>query len=299
MKVVVTGGQGFIGKAVVENLLERGLGVVVFDRSLLPGLPEDPVYEGSGTVDFYLGDVRDSQTVEDVVSQADGVINLAALLGTSETVADPAPSVHTNILGALNVFEAVRKYKIPAVQIATGSWSWQNTYAITKHTAERFAFMFNQEFGCRIAVVEATNVYGPFQKLRPVRKAVPNFIERALQGRDLEIFGDGEQILDLIWIRDCAELLVRALLANHGKYTMKLEAGTGENVTATELAKLIVKLANPDVKIKYLPRRPGEPVRSHTEANPATLVHLGWTSTDFTPLRDGLRETIEWYRGRV
>ncbi len=287
VRIVVTGGQGFIGKAVVENLLARGHEVVVFDRVQRPGLPEGATFE--------LGDVRDAAAVEETISHSDGFIHLAAILGTAETVISPKESVDTNIHGALNVFRAARLHNRRGVQIATGSSSWNNTYAITKHCAERFAYMFNAEFDTRIAVVEAVNVYGPYQKIRPVRKAVPSFISRALLGDPIQIYGDGEQILDMLYIEDCAEILVRALLMDHGVYQSRLEAGTGENITCNQLARMIVELTGTDSEIEYLPMRPGEPKRSHTQGNPATLAPLGWGAGDFTPLHEGLERTIRWY----
>ena len=292
MKFLVTGGQGFIGSALVHRLLKDGHRVTIFDRYQRNIDFGHPVLN----VNFYLGDIRDQNAVEDAISQHDGVFNLAGLLGTSETVNAPRESIDTNIQGAINVFEGCRIHKKPCVHIATASFKWNNTYAITKHCSERFAFMYSKEFGLKIAVVQAANVYGPYQKARPVRKAVPSFISRALRGDPIEIFFDGKQILDLIYIEDVADILVRAMMMNHGIYDRLFEAGTGESVTATQLAELIKKVSGSQSEIRYLPGRAGEPPRSLTKADPSTLTPLGWTQFDFTPLEEGIRKTVDWYR---
>jgi len=289
MRVLCTGGAGFIGSALVDRLLKHGHSVTIFDRHQRQGTQNQ-------NVSFYLGDIRDQNAVEDAISQHDGVFNLAALLGTSETVNSPRESIDTNIQGAINVFEGCRIHKKPCVQIATASFKWNNTYAITKHCSERFAFMYSKEFGVKITVVQAANVYGPYQKARPVRKAVPSFISRALRGDPIEIFFDGKQILDLIYIEDVAEILVRAMTIDHGLHNFLFEAGTGESVTAIQLAELIKKVSGSKSEIRYLPGRAGEPPRSLTKADPSTLAPLNWKQSDFTPLEEGIRKTVEWYR---
>jgi UDP-glucose 4-epimerase len=293
MKFLITGGQGFIGSALVNRLVMSGAHrVTIFDRHQRNIDFGHPVLN----VDFYLGDIRDQNAVEDAISQHDGVFHLAALLGTSETVRAPRESIDTNIQGAINVFEGCRIHKKPCVQIATASFKWNNTYAITKHCSERFAFMYNKEFGTKIAVVQAANVYGPYQKARPVRKAVPSFITRALRGDPIEIFFDGSQILDLIYIDDVAEILVRAMTMDHGLHDFLFEAGTGESITAIQLAVLIKKACESKSEIRYLPSRAGEPPHSLTKADPSTLAPLNWKQSDFTPLEEGIQKTVEWYR---
>jgi UDP-glucose 4-epimerase len=289
MKYLITGGAGFIGSALVKRLLEGGDSVTIFDRHQRQSAM-------SSQASFYLGDIRDQNAVEDAVSQHDAVFNLAALLGTAETVSAPRESIDTNIHGAINVFEGCRAHKKPCVQIATASAAWNNTYAISKHCAERFAFMYSKEFDLKIAVVQAANVYGPYQKARPVRKAVPSFISRALRGDPLEIFFDGNQILDLIYIDDVSDLMIRAMTVDHGIYDRLFEAGTGESVTATQLAEMIQRISGTASEIRYLPGRAGEPPHSLTKADPSTLTPLGWRQSDFTPLEVGIKRTIDWYR---
>lgn len=289
MKILVTGGNGFVGSHVVNNLLEKGHKVTVFDRfGKTPSLWKN--------VQQYVGDIKDTEAVFDAISTHDAVIHLAGVLGTSETVTTPKESIDVNIQGAMNVYEALRRYKNPAVAITVGNYTWNNTYAITKYAAERFALMYNKEFGTKIAVVRGLNVYGERQKHAPVRKVVPNFAIRALRGEPIEIYGDGEQFLDLIYAKDTAEILTRSLLLDHGVYNSVFEAGSGEPVTANELAKLIIEAAKSKSKIKHLPMRSGEPHRSITQGDPSTLEPLAFRKQDLTPLDKGIKKTVAWYR---
>lgn len=287
-KILVTGGNGFIGSHVVDNLIEKGFEVTVFDR-----FRHKP---HRGDVNFYLGDVKDRDAVFEAVNKHDGVINLAGILGTAETVNNPIPSVEVNIIGALHVFDACRTFNKKCVQITVGNWFMNNSYAITKSTAERFALMYNTEHKTKIAVVRGLNAYGPRQKHRPVRKIIPNFVIPALLDKPITIYGDGEQIMDMIYVKDIAEILVRALIIDHGVYNKIFEAGTGRETNVNFIAELVVKLSNSKSEIKHIPMRPGEIEKSIVKGDPETLSPLGITSKDLTPLEDGLKETIEWYK---
>lgn len=289
-RILVTGGQGFIGSHLVDLLLEKGHSVTVYDRK-----DERVSFPQWKEVRFFLGDIRDSEAISDAISHHDAVFNLAGLLGTSEMVTTPREGVEANILGALNVYEAVRKHGKKCVQITVGNYTWLNTYAITKYTAERFALMYNQEYGTKIVVVRGLNVYGPRQKHAPIRKVVPNFVLRALKNETIEVFGEGNQLLDMIYVRDTAKILWVALELDHKVYDQTIEAGSGKPVTANHLAEIIIKAAKSKSQIKYLPMRTGEPAGSVTKADPKTLEPLNWRPEDFTPLEKGLAETIEWY----
>ena len=279
MRVLVTGGTGFIGGYVCKLLRERGIEPVTFGVAANPDI---------------LGDIRDASAVDLAVSTADGVIHCAGVLGTMETVDDPVPAIETNILGGLNVFKAIRRYNVPAVNIAAANhWMW-NPYSITKKAAERFGLMANKEWGTRIAMVRGMNVYGPGQKAAPVRKIMPNLILPALRDEPIVIYGDGEQVMDMIYVTDVAEILVRALLTDHGVYDSVMEAGTGRRTTVNELAQMVVDLVGKGT-VEHVPMRPGEPPNSTVLGDPSTLAPLG--IAELLSLEDGLVPTIDYYRG--
>lgn len=286
MRVLVTGGGGFIGSYVCEALWERDIEPIVFDRRT-----------GQHLWAQELGDVRDYTSVSEAVYHSDGVIHLAAILGTQETVADPRPAAETNILGSLNVDQACKVRGVPAVYIAVGNHWMNNPYSISKTAAERFALMFNAEHGTGIAVVRAMNAYGPRQKAAPVRKILPNFISRALQGEPIQVYGDGEQVMDMIYVADVAEILVRALLEDHGNFVTPFEAGTGRRTTVNDIARMVLEATGSASMLEHLPMRPGEVPGSVVLGDPETLRPLGMDPADLVPLEEGIRRTVAHFRG--
>lgn len=294
--VLVTGGNGFIGRYVTEELVSRGYDVAVLDTRWRPPEP------GATLV---LGDVRDATAVTEAVSHADGVIHLAGVLGTQETIKNPRPAAETNILGGLNVLEACAQYDIPLVNIAVGNFWMNNTYSITKNTVERFVEMFVRFRGTRMTVVRALNAYGPRQSAAApfgpskVRKILPSFCCRALSGQDIEIYGDGDQVMDMIWVGDVSRILVGALekTAADGAQSTFV-AGTGRRTTVNDIAALataaVAGVGGPSVGINHLLMRPGEDERSVVVGDPATLEPLGLG--ELRRLEDGLTDTVAYYR---
>jgi nucleoside-diphosphate-sugar epimerase len=250
-----------------------------------------------GALETILGRVQDFGSVYEAVGKVDGVIHLAAVLGTQETIHCPEIAVETNIRGSLNVFEACARFSKPCVYITVGNHWMQNPYSITKTCAERFAWMFNKERGTRIAVVRALNAYGPGQKSKPVRKIIPTFIEAALAGKPIPIYGDGSQIMDMIWVRDVAEILVRALVMDHGNFSTPFEAGTGKNTSVQVIAELVLDVTGSPAGVEYLPMRPGEPESSVVLGNPKTLKPLEFRRDRLVDLELGILRTVRAARG--
>jgi len=296
VSVLVTGGSGFIGRYVVDELLRQGRSVVVFDRRY----PAEPV----PGVSYFFGDIRDSIDTTEAMAHAQSYIHLAGVLGTQETIQNPMPAVETNILGGLNVLGAARQYGVPGVQIAVGNHWMNNTYAISKSTMERFAEMYQTEHGLPITTVRALNAYGPRQVpsapygSSKVRKIMPSFVCRALTQTPIEIYGDGSQIMDMIHVRDVASILVTALeyTSNHGAAQGVVEAGTGRRTTVHYIARTVLEQVPAyQGAVSYLDMRPGEPPQSQVRGDPSTLKWIGYDA-DLTLLEDGVLETVQWFR---
>lgn len=281
-KVLVTGGQGFIGSHVISKLLSRGYQVVSFDRRFC-----EPV---KGVKNF-TADIRDKNAVDQAVFDCDGVIHLAGILGTSETLQHIIETSEINITGTLNVFEAVKKYSKKCVYITLPD-VWHNPYAITKRTAKDFAFLYNREFGTHINVVRGFNVYGEGQKFKPVRKFAPSFIIRAIMGQPLQVYGDGSQLVDLVYVGDTAEILVRALELDKVA-TEVIDSGSGKGEPLIKVAKLISETLK--AKIEFLPMRVGETSKAIIRGDTTTL-HRWLGKFEFTPIEIGMKKTVAWYK---
>lgn len=299
MRVLVTGGRGFIGSYVCQALERRGIEVLILDRR------SDP----SNVRPSMFGDVRNATDVSEAVAFSDGVIHLAGVLGTAETINNPWPAVEVNIQGSLNIFQACRQHGKRCAYITVGNHWMNNSYSITKTTAERLAWMFNREHGTEIAVVRALNAYGPRQKDRPVRKIMPNFILPALRGDPIRIYGDGSQVMDMIHVRDVADVLVRALLEPHGNYRWDpvedshgpaFQAGTGRRTTVAQIAEAVLEATGSTAGLHFVPMRAGEPEGSVVLGDPATLAPLyEGRIPNLIRLEDGIEETVSWYRDQI
>jgi UDP-glucose 4-epimerase len=298
MRVLVTGGAGFIGTATVAELRSRGHEPVIFGRTQRPD------------IESILGDVRDATAVTEAVAHVDAVIHLAGVLGTSETIWNPRPAAETNILGGINVLEACSQYNTPLVNIAVGNHFENSPYAITKTTVERFTKMYAQYRDLPACSMRAFNAYGPGQSVAQpygpsrVRKIIPSFISRALHGEPIQVYGDGSQIMDMIYVTDVANCLVTALevlignsSSGYGGWTF--EAGTGRRTTVKEIAVAVreeVQLqAGIRVPVEHLPMRSGETPGSEVRADPDVVCLLA-DPDDFILLQDGLVRTVSYYR---
>ncbi len=294
MKVLVTGGGGFIGGYVLDELESCGHQPVIFDH-----------YDRGGyKYPVILGDVRDDVSVTEAMAHVDGWIHLAAILGTQETIKNPRPAALSNLMGGLNVLEAAVQYDLPGVYIGVGNHWMDNTYSITKTMIERFVRMFNKDRGSRVNIVRAMNAYGPGQRAAPpygsskVRKITPSFVCKALANEPLEVYGDGQQISDMIYVGDVAKALVRALeSANSGNvYPVPVEIGPENSMTVQEIAELVIKLTGSSSTVKNLPMRPGEIPGAVVSADVTTMALVNMDECSLTPIEVGMLKTIDYFR---
>ncbi|WNN94982.1 UDP-glucose dehydrogenase [Microbacterium phage Magritte] len=294
--VLVTGGSGFIGSYVVDRLLRDGVKVISFDH--VQGQKDLP----TGATRF-LGDIRDAEAVTEAMAHVDGFIHLAGVLGTQETIQNPKPAILTNITGGLNVLEAAAQYGVPGVNIAVGNHWEQNPYSISKSTVERLCRMYNAYRGTRVSVVRALNAYGPRQSVAEpygtskVRKIIPSFVMRALHGDPIQVYGNGGQVMDMVYVGDVADFLVDALYETDGNGPIEqtIEAGTGANTTVFEIAEAVIREVGQG-SIEFLPLRPGETPGAVVKADVTTHEFLYPEGFPFRSLENGLAETVAFYR---
>jgi len=295
MKILITGGAGFIGSYVVEKCIQRGHEPIIFDHYNRQEQYPCPVI---------LGDVRDEVAVTEAMAHVDAWIHLAAVLGTQETIDNPRPAAQSNLMGGLNMLAAAKQYGLPGTYIGVGNHWMNNPYSITKTMIERFVNMYNKEHNTKVNIVRAMNAYGPRQRPVPpwgdskVRKITPSFICRALEGLDIEVYGDGKQISDMCWVGDVAHALVVATekAAQHIVFPEPVEVGPSHSKQVGEIAHLIVHLTGSNSKVVNLPMRPGEIPGATVSADVNTLKHVDMTEASLMPVSKGMEITIEYYK---
>ena len=269
-KVAVTGSGGFIGQAVVKELEKRNMVAIPYDMS--DGL-----------------NVQDEKQVSKHLKSCDGVIHLAGVLGTEELFDNPHKAVDINIKGALNVILACREYGTHYVGIQMPD-IWQNIYQSTKRCAKDLAMAYHQHYHVPVAFVCAYNAWGKHQKVHGVQKIIPTFATKAWRGEALPIWGQGDQLVDLVYVKDVARMLVDALSFGNGE---TFDAGTGAGKTVLEVAEMVREIAESESALAFHPMRKGE----HTGEAPVAKGR-GWDLLGWTPTFDAeiFRDVVEWYK---
>jgi nucleoside-diphosphate-sugar epimerase len=289
---VVVGGAGFLGSSIAETLLERGEAVVVFDNAASQEWC-DAVF-GDGRVEARRGDILNPRDLRAAFDGADEVYHLAGLLGTSELDQSVVEAIHSNVTGAVMVFEAAIDRKVSRVFFPAKPNVWRNTYTITKYAAEQFAQMYAAAGAIAIPVLRYFNAYGPRQCLGPVRKLIPTFAAQALCGEPLTVYGDGSQTVDLIYSADLARLTVD--FTRSGYVGEAVDLGRGVPLTVLEVANAMNQIVGNRAGVVHLPMRRGEtPATQLVADNRGIEEVLG--QLRFEDLAESLETTLAWYAG--
>ena len=310
MKILVTGGAGFIGSNFIRHLLgtRRNVGIVNFDKLTYAGNPEslsdlasDPRY------DFVRGDISDSAAVSDVFKRGfDAVVNFAAETHVDRSIEDASPFLQTNILGAQCLLEAARARKLPRfVHISTdevygsapaGDSFTEETildprspYAASKASADHFVTAYANTYGVSAIILRCTNNYGPFQF---PEKLIPLIIANAQEDKTLPIYGDGMQERDWLFVEDYCRAITLALDKGKTGEIYNVSAGTPQ--PNLKIVRTILQhLGKPETLMQYVEDRPGHDRRYALDSSKIRR-ELGWHPE--VSFEDGLRRTIDWYR---
>jgi len=300
MKVLVTGGAGFIGSWVVDRLLADGHEVVVLDnfstgdRRNLKEAMESP------SLSLYEGDIRDRALVEQAAGGAEATVHLAAVASVGQATENPEFACAVNITGTLNVLEEARwnghsrfvfmssaaVYGVPkSLPLREGAaTSPVGVYGASKLAGEALTHAFGTTYGMSTVALRAFNVYGPRQN-RDEGGVIRHFITDSKKG-EIRVTGDGRQSFDFVYVGDVADAVAAALESDA---TGAFNVGTGRSTSVDEIARLFVK-AKPRLRVKRVEARPGE-IRFSRASVSKTAEALGWRAK--VGLRDGLRRTIE------
>ena len=303
MKIVVTGGAGFIGSHLAEELVNRGYHVIILD-DLSTGKSENIAgLLKKDNVEFVQGSITDLALVEKVFQGVEYVFHQAALARVPRSIDDPLSTNEVNIKGTLNVLLAARENRVRKVIYASSSSAYGDVrtlpqkedmpsnplspYALTKLAGEYYCNIFRQIYGLSTVCLRYFNVYGSRQDPHSqYATAVTAFIGRISQNLPPIIHGDGEQSRDLTFIQDVVSANILAMENNaEGVYNI----GSGKSVTINELAEAILRLMQKSLVPIHDKPRPGDP--RHTLADISRAK-----SFDYEPkwtLEDGLRRTIQ------
>jgi nucleoside-diphosphate-sugar epimerase len=308
MRYLVTGGAGFIGSNIVDELLRRGQSVLVLD-DLSTGKKENLVAHGT-VAEFQKGSICDFESVRSMCRGMDYVIHLAAQTSVPLSIKQPLETNRVNVDGTLHVFEAARQAGVKRVVFAGSSAIYGETptlpkeetmipapispYGVAKFVNELYGQVFGRVYGLENVSLRYFNVFGPRQEpSSPYSGVLSKFMLAMLRGEPLVIFGDGEQSRDFTYITNVVDATLRACEAP-GVSGMAFNVGTGSRITLNQVVQSLGRITGLELRAKYDPPRAGDILHSQASIERARK-HLGYAPT--VGLEEGLRRTWDWYKG--
>lgn len=302
MKILVTGGAGFIGSHVVDRFVEGGHAVVVLD-SLVTGSRRNL----NPKARFVELDIRNQKGLEELLAteRFDVLDHHAAQMDVRKSTEDPLYDAEVNILGSLNLITgAVRHGVKKFIYVSTGgavhgepkrlpveegdAINPECQYGISKHTVEHYLYLYRLLYKLNYTVLRYPNVFGPRQNPTGEAGVIAIFGGKMLDGVTPTIFGDGKQLRDYVYVGDVAEANVRAL--DHGDGEI-INVGSGRGTSVLELYERLAALTGAKNEPKFAPLRTGEIQNTYLSGRKAKEV-LGWAPV--VSVDEGLRRTVEW-----
>jgi len=309
-KAIVTGGAGFIGSHLVDLLVDQGWELLVLDDLSSGRMEHIAPARRRGKVTVLVEDVRAPELAGAAVRFAPEVIfHLAAQSKVRPSVEDPLRDASINVLGTVNVLlAAVRAGARRVVFASSGGAIYgggarlpaterttkrpESPYGITKKIVEDYFRWFKETYGLQYVLCALANVFGPRQDPGLEGGVTAIFAKAMLEGRRPTIFGDGSQTRDYVYVGDVVDAFSRAADAGNG---VLLNIGSGRETSVLALYEMLARITGFPMRPEFTDPKPGDIARSVVNAGRAKAV-LRWEA--WTPLEEGLRRTVEWYRGQ-
>ncbi|MCC2640489.1 MAG: putative UDP-glucose 4-epimerase [Nitrospira sp.] len=306
MKVLVTGGAGFIGSQVVDRLLQEGHEVVVVDNLVTGKRKHVPK-----TVQFYKLDIENPKLERIFRNERPSIIfHLAAQMNVRRSVADPMFDAQVNVLGTLNVLEQASKHGTRKVIFSSSGGAIYgeqqifpapeshitqplSPYGISKLCGEHYLSYYSRLSGLQVVSLRYANVYGPRQDPEGEAGVVAIFIQKMLQREQAVVYGNGRQTRDFVFVEDVVEANLMTMGPDvQGTYNV----GMGVETSINDLFRTVAELTKVEAKELHGPAKKGEQARSVVDATKLRM-ELGWEPK--VDLREGLRRTVEYFREQL
>ena len=308
MRLLVTGGLGFIGSNFVRYMLSEDprVKLVNVDKIGLGANPENlRDIEKSKNYRFVRGDISSPKMIEDVIKEVDAIVNFAAETHVDRSIADPGSFLRSNVFGTFTLLEAIRKFNenVKYVQISTdeiygdileGSFSEldrlnpSNPYSATKASADMLCLAYNRTYGLGVEITRCTNNFGPYQF---PEKLIPKTIIRAINNLPIPVYGTGTNVRDWIYVLDHCEAV--SLVLTEGQPGEIYDISSGNEFPNLETVKKILEILDrPEGLVTFVEDRPGHDVRYSLDSS-KIRSELGWKPRH--TFSSALEETVNWY----
>jgi len=304
MKVLVTGGAGFIGSHVVKSLVKSGHEVVVLDN-LVKGHKESVDFKAK----LIVGDIADSQKAEEALVGVDAVIHMAGLIVVPDSVRDPILYSKNNFLGSIKLMESMRKLGVKKMIFSSSATVYgtpkslpiteeasvhpDNPYGASKAAVESYMQTYNAVYGFDSIILRYFNPYGPGEDHDPESHAIPNFIKNTLAKKPIPLYWQGKQIRDFIYIDDLVQAHIDVL--NLTGYQV-FNVGTEKGVLVKDVLEEIFKIVGYSLPTQDLGKRLGD-VEANYASSAKIQKTIGWRAK--INLKEGLEKTIDYYKSKI
>ena len=304
MKILVTGGAGFIGSNIVDELIEKKHKVVIVDN-----LATGNIKNVNKKAKFYKVSVCDKKKIDEIFKKEkiDIVIHHAAQLDVRKSVEDPCFDADVNIKGALNILEACKNTKVKKIIFASSGGTIYgecgtkapdekafanplSPYGVAKLSVEHYIKAYSALYGLKYTILRYANVYGPRQDVNGEAGVVAIFIGKMSKNEDVFIFGDGKQLRDYVYVKDVVSANIKSLTKGNNEV---INIGTNKTTSVTKLAQELSKIIGYKNKPVFKPKRNGELFKSFLNISKAKKV-LGWEPK--VDIIKGLKNTVEYFR---
>ncbi len=308
MKILITGGAGFLGSHLCEKYVNDGHTVICYDNLVSGDLGNVRALIAKKNFKFIHGDVRDKKLLEKVVPGCDAIMHLAAQIHVDKSLVDPEYTYEVNVLGTLNVLELARLHDVGKVIHASTSEVYgtaqmspmpethpldaPHPYGASKIAADRMCYAYHQTYGMPVYITRCFNMFGPKQKDSGYGGVISIFTRRVMSNMPPIIYGTGEQTRDYLYVKDAVKAYDLILNSKNKIAGIPINFGTGYDLKIKHIADTIIKLLKKDLKPVHVAPRPGEV--EHLIADISRAKELLGFKPEYS-FEQGIKDFIEWY----